>query len=147
SYHDFLSLQASHAGWTGRTLDTGIPIRMMAGKVGDGNLIVTLDLRSVGRSITQLERILIIGSAAAGLIVALGGGWLIRRGLRPIETMAAQADRITAGDLTDRVTPADARTEVGRLGAALNGMLARIEASVAEREASQQLTRRFFAEA
>src|SRR6185437_8181469 len=52
-----------------------------------------------------------------------------------------------AGDLTDRVAPADAGTEVGRLGAALNGMLARIEASVAEREASQQLTRRFFADA
>ena len=120
---------------------------MMAGKVGNGSLIVTLDLRSVGQSLAQLERILIIGSAAAALIVALGGGWLIRRGLRPIEAMAAQADRITAGDLTDRVGPADARTEVGRLGAALNGMLARIESSVAEREASQQLTRRFFADA
>jgi two-component system, OmpR family, sensor kinase len=146
-YREFLSLGSSHAGWTGRTLDTGIPIRMMVGKVGDGQLIVTLDLRSVSRSIAQLERILIIGSAAAALIVALGGGWLIRRGLRPIEAMAAQADRITAGDLTDRVAPADAGTEVGRLGAALNGMLARIEASVAEREASQQLTRRFFADA
>jgi two-component system, OmpR family, sensor kinase len=146
-YQEFLHLQSSEAGWTGETLDTGIPIRMMVGKVGDGYLIVTLDLRSVGRSIARLERILIIGSAAAALIVALGGGWGIRRGLRPIEAMAAQADRITAGDLTDRVAPADAGTEVGRLGAALNGMLARIEASVAEREASQQLTRRFFADA
>src|SRR5262249_14758165 len=129
------------------TLGTGIPVRVMAARVGDGELMVTLDLRSVSRSMAQLERILIIGSAAAALIVALGGGWLIRRGLRPIETMAAQADRVTGGDLTDRVAPADASTEVGRLGAALNGMLGRIEASVAEREASQQLTRRFFADA
>jgi two-component system OmpR family sensor kinase len=147
TYQEFLSLGSSHTGWTGSTLDTGIPIRMMVGRVGDGDLVVTLDLRSVGRSIDQLERILIIGSAAAALVVALGGGWLIRRGLQPVEAMAAQADRITAGDLTDRVAPADATTEVGRLGAALNGMLARIEASVAEREASQQLTRRFFADA
>src|SRR5262249_20157229 len=66
---------------------------------------------------------------------------------RPIETMAAQADRITAGDLTDRVSPHDPATEVGRLGAALNGMLTRIEASIHEREASQELTRRFFADA
>jgi signal transduction histidine kinase len=79
--------------------------------------------------------------------VGLGSAWLMRRGLRPIEAMAAEADRITAGDLTDRVGPADARTEVGRLGAALNGMLARIGASVAEPEASQQLTRQFFADA
>ena len=49
--------------------------------------------------------------------------------------MAAQADRITAGDLTDRVTPHHSGSEVGRLGAALNGMLARIEAAVQEREA------------
>ena len=34
-----------------------------------------------------------------------------------------------------------------RLGAALNGMLTRIEVSVSEREASQELTRRFFADA
>src|SRR5256884_5563276 len=71
----------------------------------------------------------------------------MRRGLRPIETRAAQADRITAGDLTDRVGPQDPATEVGRLGAALNGMLTRIEAAIHEREASQELTRRFFADA
>jgi len=72
---------------------------------------------------------------------------VLRRGLRPIERMASQADKITAGDLTERVRPQDPGTEVGRLGAALNGMLTRIETSVSEREASQELTRRFFADA
>jgi two-component system, OmpR family, sensor kinase len=71
----------------------------------------------------------------------------MRRGLRPVETMAGQADKISAGDLTGRVSPHDARTEVGRLGRALNGMLARIQGFVAEREASQQATNRFFADA
>jgi two-component system, OmpR family, sensor kinase len=61
--------------------------------------------------------------------------------------MAAQADKINAGDLTGRVSPHDARTEVGRLGRALNAMLARIQGFVAEREASQQATSRFFADA
>jgi two-component system OmpR family sensor kinase len=36
---------------------------------------------------------------------------------------------------------------MGRLGSALNGMLARIEDFVAERDASQEATRRFFADA
>ena len=71
----------------------------------------------------------------------------MRRGLRPVEVMAGQADRINAGDLTDRVSPHDPGTEMGRLGAALNGMLARIEDFVAEREASQEATRQFFADA
>ena len=50
-----------------------------------------------------------MGSLAAALLVALGVGWVMRRGLRPIETMASHADRITAGDLTDRVGPAGRR--------------------------------------
>ena len=81
------------------------------------------------------------------MLIFLGVGLVMRQGLRPIEVMASQADRISAGDLTERVDPAEAGSEVGRLGAALNGMLARIEASVAEREASQDLMRRFLAEA
>jgi len=81
------------------------------------------------------------------LLIGLGVFVVLRRGLRPIEAMAAQADRITAGDLTDRVTPHDPGSEVGRLGTALNGMLARIEADVQEREESQQQMRQFFADA
>lgn len=112
-----------------------------------GILVASTSLDRVNTTVSQLALIVAIGSAVVGLLVALGVAWIMRRGLRPIETMAAQADRISAGDLTDRVSPPDARTEVGRLGAALNGMLARIEAAVYEREASQELTRRFFADA
>jgi two-component system OmpR family sensor kinase len=54
--------------------------------------------------------------------------------------MARQAEWISGGDLTHRVATHDPRTEVGRLGAALNGMLARIDAS-------QQQMRRFFGDA
>ena len=81
------------------------------------------------------------------LLIGLGVFLVLRRGLRPIESMARQADRITAGDLTERVTPQSPRSEVGRLGAALNGMLARIETGMLEREASQHQIRRFFADA
>ena len=81
------------------------------------------------------------------LLIGFGVFVVLRRGLRPIETMAAQADRITAGDLTDRVTPHHPGSEVGRLGTALNGMLARIEVGLHEREASQQQMRQFFADA
>jgi two-component system OmpR family sensor kinase len=102
---------------------------------------------AVGESVDRLGVILVTGSVIVGVLVFAGVTVVVRRGLRPIETMAARADRITAGDLTDRVSPADAATEVGRLGAALNGMLGRIEASVEEREASAELTRRFFADA
>jgi two-component system, OmpR family, sensor kinase len=114
---------------------------------GGSTLVVTTSLDKVNKTIGQLELILAIGSAVAGLLAAAGVAWIMRRGLRPIETMAAQADEITAGDLADRVTTYDPRTEVGRLGTAINGMLARIEDFMAEREASQEATRQFFADA
>ena len=123
-------------------------LRLLAVPEPDGStLVVTTSLDKVNKTIAQLELILAIGSAVAGLLAAAGVAWIMRRGLRPIETMAGQADAITAGDLTDRVTTHDPRTEVGRLGAAINGMLARIEDFMAEREASQEATRQFFADA
>jgi two-component system OmpR family sensor kinase len=125
-----------------------LPLRLRAVSFpGAGTIVATTSLGNVDSTVGQLELILAIGSLAAALLVALGVAWIMRRGLRPIETMAGQADRITAGDLTDRVSPHDPRTEVGRLGTALNRMLTRIEAFIAEREASQELTRRFFADA
>jgi two-component system OmpR family sensor kinase len=140
-------LAASQAAQTVTSFSGHAQLRLRAVRADGGTLIVTTSLADLDKTVSRLQLIVTIGSLAAALLVALGVAWVVRRGLRPIETMAIQADRITAGDLTDRVSPHDARTEVGRLGTALNGMLARIESSVHERETSQELTRRFFADA
>jgi len=112
-----------------------------------GTLVAGTNLSDVNNTVRQLEIIVGAGSAAAAALIFLGVGLVMRRGLRPIEQMAHQADRISAGDLTERVAPTDTETEVGRLGTALNGMLGRIQTSVAEREASQDVMRSFFADA
>jgi two-component system, OmpR family, sensor kinase len=122
-------------------------IRIQSLRVAGGSLVVGTSLDQVTKTIDQVEVIVTSGSIAVVLLIGLGVFVVLRRGLRPIEAMARQADRITAGDLTDRVTPLSPRSEVGRLGAALNGMLARIESGLREREASQQQMRRFFADA
>ncbi len=115
--------------------------------VSGGSLVAGTSLDQVTTTIDQVEVIVAFGSIAVVLLIGLGVFAVLRRGLRPIEAMARQADRITGGDLTDRVAPHHPRSEVGRLGAALNGMLGRIEADLYEREASQQQMRRFFADA
>ncbi len=112
-----------------------------------GTLVAGVNLGDVDATIDQLRLIVIVGSGAAAALIFIGVSLVMRRGLRPIEIMAARADRITAGDLTDRVGPAEAGSEVGRLGAALDGMLGRIEASVIRQEEGQDLMRRFFADA
>jgi two-component system OmpR family sensor kinase len=86
-------------------------------------------------------------SGIALLLVAGFALWLVRLSLRPLEGIGATAGAIAAGDLSRRVEPATERTEVGRLGLALNAMLAQIEAAFEERRASQDRLRRFVADA
>jgi two-component system, OmpR family, sensor kinase len=125
----------------------GIRVWSMAVPAESGTLVAGTNLSDVNDTVKTLELIIATGSAAAAVLIFLGVGLVMRRGLRPIEQMAHQADRISAGDLTERVAPSDTGTEVGRLGTALNGMLGRIQTSVAEREASQEVMRSFFADA
>ena len=125
-------------------------VRVQSLRAAGGSLVAGTSLDQVAKTIDKVEVIVTTGSIAVVLLIGLGVFVVLRRGLRPIEAMAGQADRITAGDLTgltDRVTPNHPRSEVGRLGAALNGMLARIETGLHEREASQEQMRRFFADA
>ena len=74
------------------------------------------------------------------------GLWVIRIGLKPLDAMGKTAAAIAAGDLSQRVEEDD-RTEVGRLGLALNSMLAHIEEAVSALEASESKLRRFVADA
>jgi len=61
--------------------------------------------------------------------------------------MTSTARAIAAGDMRRRIRRTDERSEVGRLGSALNGMLSQIEAAFAERRMSETRLRRFVADA
>ena len=90
---------------------------------------------------------LITGGALIGLL-ALGGEWLIARGLDPLGQMASTASEITSrGDLTARMPDADLQTEVGMLGSAINTMLDRIQQAFGARLRSEQKVREFAADA
>ena len=72
---------------------------------------------------------------------------MIRVGLLPLERIGRVASEIAHGNLSKRVTPANDRTEVGRLGTSLNEMLAQIEDAFADRSRSEERLRRFLADA
>ncbi len=97
-----------------------------------------------------LDRLLLIEAfVIAGVLLALGlaASWIVRLGLRPLVRIGDTAGAIAGGDLSRRVEPAEQRTEIGRLGLALNAMLARLEEAFAERRASEERLRRFLADA
>ena len=129
---------------------TGGPgFRVLAETVPSGGqlLIAAIPLSETQQTLTQLLTIEVVVSLVVLAALAAAAWWLIKRDLRPLETMAVTADAIAAGDLTRRVQPAEPRTEVGRLGLSLNTMLTRIEEAFAERAATEEKLRRFLADA
>ena len=124
------------------------PVVVGAGDVRrEGLLVVGIPLDDVNET---LDRLLVVELVVAGLVIALlaiASGLIVKLGLRPLREMEATAGAIAAGDLSRRVGTADPRTEVGRLGLALNEMLAQIEHAFDERRASEDRLRRFVADA
>jgi len=110
-------------------------------------LEVAVPLAETNQTLNRLLAIEVLVSVAVLAALAAASWLLIKRDLRPLETMAETADAIAAGDLSQRVEPAEPRTEVGRLGLSLNAMLVQIEEAFAERAATEDKLRRFLADA
>jgi two-component system OmpR family sensor kinase len=110
-------------------------------------LITALSLHDVDGTLHRLLMIELLVTAVVLLALAAGGFWVVRLGLRPLRAMEQTAGAIAAGDLSRRVERADDRTEVGRLGLALNAMLTQIETAFKAREASERKLRSFVADA
>jgi two-component system OmpR family sensor kinase len=119
----------------------------VSSRPGGGALVVGQPLTDVTETLHRLV-VVEVGVTAVALAVVTGlGMWLVRLGLRPLDQIETTAAAIADGELSRRVEFDDPRTEVGRLGRALNVMLSRIEAAFAERRASEDRLRRFVADA
>lgn len=120
--------------------EDGPDFRARLTPLGDGVLVVALPLDDLDQTLERLLLIMVFVTIAVVGIAAGIGLWLVRLGLRPLADIEATAATISGGDLGNRVARDDDRTEVGRLGRALNVMLDRLGASFAEQ-------RRFVADA
>ncbi len=113
----------------------------------DAMLITATSLADVDATLRRLLGIMLLVTAAVLAALAVLGLWVVRVGLRPLDEIGNTAAAIADGDLTRRVERAEPRTEVGRLGLALNAMLAQIEAAFDAQAASERRLRRFVADA
>lgn len=113
----------------------------------DGTRFLAISLEDVDETTIRLRRVFFLTTAAVAAAGAAVAWAIVRRGLRPIDSMIETAGAIAGGDLGRRVDHPDDGTELGRLGGALDEMLARLEAAFAEREASEERLKRFAADA
>ncbi len=115
---------------------------------GDAVIIVGRPASDASSNISGIVRTEVITGGALIALLAVCGNWLIARGLGPLRRMAYTADLITrSGDLAARMPDAGGQQETGRLAAAINTMLDRIQHSFSARLRSEQKIRQFAADA
>jgi two-component system, OmpR family, sensor kinase len=125
-------------GWAGALRVYSLPARQGGHLVGV--VVVAASLHEVLATMRVLLGPLVAGGLGILLLAVLGGGVLVRRGLRPLEEMASVAEGITARRLDRRLALRAPPREVGRLAATFNAMLERLHAAFAAQ-------RRFVADA
>ena len=119
-----------------------------AGTAGRAILFVGTDVSASSSQARDFVIAELITGVALILLLGLGGEWLIGRGLEPLDEMTRTANEITSrGDLTARMPDDGDRTEIGRLGGAINTMLDRIQQAFTSRLRSEQKVREFAADA
>jgi two-component system, OmpR family, sensor kinase len=103
-------------------------------RLGQRHLVVVAEsLRGVEDSVHRVLVLLLLAGPAALAATALGGWWLGRKALLPVERMTSQAEGIGIDRLGERIAVPKARDEIGHLAVTLNAMLERLEQGVKEK--------------
>lgn len=117
-------------------LDDAIPFRMSSRVVTsfDGPVVVQAadSLSLYYRERRQLLTVMLATAPVVLLTAAIGGVWLSRRALAPVDRMTRAAVEISATHLDRRVEAATSEDELGRLALAFNAMIERLQKSFVE---------------
>lgn len=93
--------------------------------------------RDISDEIAGIRRTAWLLALAGGAVLGLGlagGWWVAARALRPISEISATSKKISAGDLGQRIRPADSESELGLLARDLNHTFERLQGAF-ERQA------------
>jgi heavy metal sensor kinase len=130
-----LSPAATSDGQRGVTvnMDQGVRLRVLsrpivlAGRLA-GTIQVAQSQAATDDALLATRRVLAIASTSLLLFAAVGGAFLARAALHPIQAITETARRITqAQDLGQRIPVRLPNDELGRLTETINSMLARLE--------------------
>jgi diguanylate cyclase (GGDEF)-like protein len=105
-----------------------------------GSQPLALALSTTANRIGALYGVLIGVVVLAGMVAVGAAWWLGNSTTRPLDEVAAAADRVAGGDLEARV-PVRSRDEIGKLGSAFNRMTREMQAYVHALTASRDQLR------
>jgi two-component system OmpR family sensor kinase len=125
----------------------GAPWRVKVAATSGGYVVVGVSLADAVETFRHLQLSTLLVSAAILLLGGFGSRYVVRFALRPLTAIERTAQAIAGGDLSQRVDEPPADTEIGRLTASLNAMLAQIEQGFDHQVATEERLRRFIADA
>ncbi|WCM56879.1 sensor histidine kinase [Microbacterium sp. EF45047] len=152
-----LTSAVKDAGTATVSLEHAGSFRVLVTKTQGGTLVMTgLSRAEIQNTMTSLFTVIALATLGGLILLALTTALTISVSLRPLRAAAATATRVSTQPLdrgevsiTERVPDAEAdpRTEIGRVGAALNTLLDHVDASLAARQRNEERMRRFVADA
>ncbi len=103
-------------------------------------LVVAASVVRLQQSLARLRNIFLVIVPLSWLIAGVGGWFMARRALQPVDEITSTAERISSRNLHERVPEGTSNDELAKLARTFNGMIARIEETFAAQ-------RRFVADA
>ena len=108
----------------------GREFRLLIRPIGSGAILVAGQLEDNRNMMAQFKRGLLWASPAMMILCALGGYFLNRRALHPVDQITATLRSISIGNLSQRLPMANTGDELQRLAETCNAMLGRLEDAV-----------------
>jgi two-component system, OmpR family, sensor kinase len=96
---------------------------------GGITIVSTAPVEGLDASLRTLREVMGVSLPLFLLLAGVGGYWLTRRNLAPLEAMAGQARRIGDANLDARLAAGDAAEELAILAASFNELLGRLDVS------------------
>jgi two-component system OmpR family sensor kinase len=132
---------------TGATVKTTTLTLNAPTRVDGAQLTLAVDTSIVSGARRTLRRVLLITGLIALLVSAALVAAAVRLALRPLDSMAALAKRVSQGDRGNRLAPTRTDTEIGQTAQAFDEMLDELEGAEARAQQAEERTRAFLADA
>ncbi|MDA0810901.1 MAG: ATP-binding protein [Verrucomicrobia bacterium] len=115
--------------------------RLISRSWQDGRtVLLAINLSEITEEVSRMTRTYLSALPLALLIIGIGAWWIAGRAIKPVRKITSAAEKVTAGDLSERINERSGGDEIARLTRVFNRMMDRLERSF-------QQTSRFSADA
>jgi heavy metal sensor kinase len=109
----------------------GLPLRILATQADLGGMTYSIQIAAAmddyAEALDYFKWVLLLLSPLLLVLASIGGYWMSRRALRPVDEITKAAQSISHKNISRRLTVPGSRDELQRLSETLNGMLERLE--------------------